>query len=72
MVTIRPANDTDKFDFSKADALYNFAKESNMLFRGHTLLAQPTAHLVQQQSDQAKCRSGIDPTHHADDGALRR
>ncbi|MBI5082129.1 MAG: endo-1,4-beta-xylanase [Chloroflexi bacterium] len=36
--TIRPANDTDKFDFSKADALYNFAKESNMLFRGHTLV----------------------------------
>ncbi|MBI4631793.1 MAG: endo-1,4-beta-xylanase, partial [Chloroflexi bacterium] len=35
--TIRPANDTDKFDFSKGDALYNFAKESNMLFRGHTL-----------------------------------
>jgi endo-1,4-beta-xylanase len=35
---IRPANDTDKFDFSKADALYNFAKESSMLFRGHTLV----------------------------------
>lgn len=33
---IRPT--ADKFDFAKADILYNYAKEHNMLFRGHNLV----------------------------------